>query len=199
MIGRLAERFASWESFLALMALALLAYAALAVPNFTSAFNLSQAAAGVSEKALLALPLTLLIIAREIDLSIASILALTSVILGVLVQAGMPLAAAIRRQHRHSKAQSARSDALTGQGGARSQPRQVDRQDLHRSQPRDDTPQPPLSGGYRSKGHSTTFASIAAGIWCEVCFTSPFATMLLEWSLTQFIQKPTRWGFCFSS
>ena len=46
MIGRLAERFASWESFLAVMALALLAYAALAVPNFTSAFNLSQAAAG---------------------------------------------------------------------------------------------------------------------------------------------------------
>jgi len=94
-IARLAERFASWESFLAVTALALLAYAALAVPNFTSAFNLSQAAAGVSEKALLVLPLTLLIIAGEIDLSIASILALTSVILGVSVQAGVPLAAAI--------------------------------------------------------------------------------------------------------
>ena len=63
------------------------------MPNFTSAFNLSQAAAGVSEKALLALPLVLLIIAREIDLSIASILALTSVVLGVLVQAEVPLAA----------------------------------------------------------------------------------------------------------
>ena len=95
MIARLAERFASWETFLAVMALGLLGYAVLAVPNFTSAFNLSQAAAGVSEKALLALPLVLLIIAREIDLSIASILALTSVILGVLVQAEVPLALAI--------------------------------------------------------------------------------------------------------
>ena len=37
----------------------------------------------------------LLIIAREIDLSIASILALTSVILGVLVEAEVPLALAM--------------------------------------------------------------------------------------------------------
>ena len=88
-------RLASWESFLAVLTLGLLAYAALAVPNFTSAFNLSQAAAGVSEKALLALPLVLLIIAREIDLSIASILALTSVVLGLLVQAGWPLLLAV--------------------------------------------------------------------------------------------------------
>ena len=82
MIARLAQRLASWETFLAVLALGLLIYAAVAVPNFTSSFNLSQAAAGVSEKALLALPLVLLIIAREIDLSIASILALTSVVLG---------------------------------------------------------------------------------------------------------------------
>ena len=54
MIARLTERLASWETFLAVMALGLLAYAIVAVPNFTSAFNLSQAAAGVSEKALLA-------------------------------------------------------------------------------------------------------------------------------------------------
>ena len=49
----------------------------------------------MSEKALLVLPMVLLIIAREIDLSVASILALTSVVLGVLVQAGVPLAVAI--------------------------------------------------------------------------------------------------------
>ena len=48
-------------------------------------------AAGVSEKALLVLPLVLLIIAREIDLSVASILALTSVVLGVLIRADVPL------------------------------------------------------------------------------------------------------------
>ena len=39
--------------------------------TFSRAFNLSQPAAGVAEKALLVLPMVLLIIAREIDLSVA--------------------------------------------------------------------------------------------------------------------------------
>jgi rhamnose transport system permease protein len=95
MSARLARHLASWETFLAVMALGLFAYAIFFVPNFASAFNLSQAAAGVSEKALLALPLVLLIIAREIDLSVASILALASVVLGVLVRAEVPLPLAI--------------------------------------------------------------------------------------------------------
>jgi len=89
------RHLASWETFLAALTLAVILYAVLAVPNFATRFNLSQAAAGVSEKALIVLPMVLLIIAREIDLSVASILALSSVILGVLVQAGMPMAAAI--------------------------------------------------------------------------------------------------------
>ncbi|MGL4962174.1 MAG: ABC transporter permease [Inquilinus sp.] len=89
------RRLASWETFLAVLTLAVILYAVLTVPNFATRFNLSQAAAGVSEKALIVLPMVLLIIAREIDLSVASILALSSVILGVLVQAGTPMAAAI--------------------------------------------------------------------------------------------------------
>ena len=91
----LTRRLTTWDSFLGVLALGLLGYAVLFVPNFATAFNLSQAAAGVSEKALLVLPLVLLIIAREIDLSIASTLALTSVVLGVLVQAGVSLPVAI--------------------------------------------------------------------------------------------------------
>ena len=94
-MSALLQRFATWDGFLAVLALALLAYAVLAVPNFATAFNLSQAAAGISEKALLALPLVLLIIAREIDLSVASILALTSVVLGVLVRADVGLLLAV--------------------------------------------------------------------------------------------------------
>jgi rhamnose transport system permease protein len=70
-------------------------HATVSVPNFATAFNLSQAAAGVSEKALIVLPMVLLIIAREIDLSVASILALASVVLGVLVRAEVPLVAAV--------------------------------------------------------------------------------------------------------
>jgi len=89
------RRLAGWETFLAALTLAVILYAVLAVPNFATRFNLSQAAAGVSEKALIVLPMVLLIIAREIDLSVASILALSSVILGVLVQGGVPMPAAI--------------------------------------------------------------------------------------------------------
>ena len=87
-------RLGTWESFLGVMAVGVFAYSAYFVPGFLSSFNISQAIAGVSEKALIVLPMALLIIAREIDLSVASILALTSVIFGVLIQAGMPLAAA---------------------------------------------------------------------------------------------------------
>ena len=95
MIKSVVNRLASWNWFLAASFSCLFAYAALAVPHFASAFNLSQAVAGVSEKAILLLPMALLIIAREIDLSVASILALSSVLLGVLIRADFPLPAAI--------------------------------------------------------------------------------------------------------
>lgn len=89
------SRLASWEAFLLLVLLAMLTYGVLAVPGFASAFNLTQAAAGTAEKALLVLPMVLLIIAREIDLSVASILALCSVVLGVLIRAEVALPLAI--------------------------------------------------------------------------------------------------------
>jgi rhamnose transport system permease protein len=93
-MSRLA-RFLNWDLFLAVLALATLGYAAAFVPGFATAFNVSQAIAGMSEKALIVLPMVLLIIAREIDLSVASILALSSVVLGILIEAGVPLPAAI--------------------------------------------------------------------------------------------------------
>jgi rhamnose transport system permease protein len=85
----------NWDSFLAALAIAMFAYAAVFVPGFLTTFNISQAIAGMSEKALIVLPMVLLIIAREIDLSVASMLALSSVVFGVLVQAGAPLVVAI--------------------------------------------------------------------------------------------------------
>ena len=45
----------------------------------------------MSERALIVLPMVLLIIAREIDLSVASILALCSVVFGVLIREGVSL------------------------------------------------------------------------------------------------------------
>jgi rhamnose transport system permease protein len=88
------ERTATWENFLLALTVATLAYAVAAVPNFATNFNISQAIAGISERALIVLPMVLLIIAREIDLSVASILSLCSVVFGVLIQAGAPLALA---------------------------------------------------------------------------------------------------------
>lgn len=92
---RLADAIDFWDLLLAAACVAAFAYASLFIPNFLSAFNISQLAAGVSEKALLILPMTLLIITREIDLSVASALALTSVVFGLLVQAGTPTAVAV--------------------------------------------------------------------------------------------------------
>ena len=86
------QRFAFefWDVLLLVACTAVIVFAAIFVPNFLSPFNLTQMAASASEKALLILPMALLIIAREIDLSIASVLALTSVLFGLMVQAGFP-------------------------------------------------------------------------------------------------------------
>jgi rhamnose transport system permease protein len=89
------SRFVNWDNFLAVLTIAVIVYALLGVPNFASVFNISQAVAGISERALIVLPMVLLIIAREIDLSVGSILALTSVVFGLLIQQGAPLLLAI--------------------------------------------------------------------------------------------------------
>ena len=91
----LVDRFANWENFLAILTLRTIAYTVVGVPNFLSLFNVSEAIAGASERALIVLPMVLLIIARQIDLSVASILALTSVIFGVMTRAGVPLPVSI--------------------------------------------------------------------------------------------------------
>ena len=95
MIKRYLKVFATWETFLAAMTLSVVGYAILNVPNFAETFNLSQAAAGISEKALIVFPMVLLIIVREIDLSVAAILALCSVTLGVLLRAEVAMPVAI--------------------------------------------------------------------------------------------------------
>ncbi|MDQ0468124.1 ABC transporter permease [Labrys wisconsinensis] len=89
------ERFGTWEGFLGLVAIGFVAYSVAVVPEFATDFNISQAIAGMSERGLIVLPMVLLIIAREIDLSVASTLALASVVFGVAVQAGLPIGAAV--------------------------------------------------------------------------------------------------------
>jgi len=62
---------------------------------FLTGQNLSLATADLVEKAIMALGLTLVIVAGEIDLSVASVLGLSSAIVGATVDAGVPLGVAI--------------------------------------------------------------------------------------------------------
>lgn len=88
-------RIGNWDNFLAALTILVIVYAIFEVPNFASTFNISQAVAGISERALIVLPMVFLIIAREIDLSVGSTLALTSVVFGLLTQAEFPMYVAI--------------------------------------------------------------------------------------------------------
>lgn len=84
-----------WDAFICVVAITVLLFGFAVFENFGSAFNISQMIAGVSERALLVLPMMLLLITRDIDLSVASTLALTSVVMGLLLQGGMALFPAI--------------------------------------------------------------------------------------------------------
>jgi rhamnose transport system permease protein len=79
----------SWESLLILVAIAIFAINSLASPYFLNPWSLSDATYNFTEKALIALPMALLIIAGEIDLSVAAIIALASTLMGMAVQAGV--------------------------------------------------------------------------------------------------------------
>jgi rhamnose transport system permease protein len=82
------RRFLSWESLLAGVIVAVFAGIASVSPYILDPWTLSDATFNFTEKALIALPLALLIIAREIDISVAAIIALASVAMGLAAQAG---------------------------------------------------------------------------------------------------------------
>ncbi|MFC3300638.1 ABC transporter permease [Arthrobacter agilis] len=67
-------------------------YACIVVPRFASPVTVGFLLLDVIPTLLIALPMTLVIISGEIDLSVASIAGLTSALMGVLWQAGTPIA-----------------------------------------------------------------------------------------------------------
>jgi rhamnose transport system permease protein len=77
-----------WETILFAVAAAIFIYNAFASPYFLNPFNLSDATFNFTEKAPIALAMALLIIAGEIDLSVASIIALSSTAMGAAATAG---------------------------------------------------------------------------------------------------------------
>lgn len=82
------ERLTSWEAILTVLLVAVFAVNALLSPYFLDLFNLSDATFNFSEKALVALPMAMLVLVREIDLSVAATIALASLAMGLCAEAG---------------------------------------------------------------------------------------------------------------
>ena len=71
-----------------MVAVAIFAVNSFASPYFLDPYSLSDLTFNFTEKALIAFAMALLIIAGEIDLSVAAIIALASTVMGMAVQAG---------------------------------------------------------------------------------------------------------------
>ncbi|MDK1377972.1 MULTISPECIES: ABC transporter permease [unclassified Sinorhizobium] len=87
--GRGARILKSWESLLLVVAIAIFLGNSLASPYFLDPWNLSDATFNFTEKAMIAFAMALVIISGEIDLSVASIIALASTAMGYAVQLGV--------------------------------------------------------------------------------------------------------------
>lgn len=88
---RLRTLLRSWEALLVVLLLLAIGMGTILSPYFLTGFNAASLTKDLMEKAIMALPMTLIIISGEIDLSVASILGLASVVLGATWQAGVPL------------------------------------------------------------------------------------------------------------
>jgi rhamnose transport system permease protein len=85
----LKEKLLRWESMLvAVLVLEFIVFSTLS-PYFLSVDTLSDATFNFTERAIVALPLALLIIAGEIDISVAAIIALASVAMGLASAQGL--------------------------------------------------------------------------------------------------------------
>ena len=78
----------SWEMLLLIVAVGVFIFNSFASPHFLDVWTLSDMTYNFTEKALIALPMALLIIAGEIDLSVAATLALSSTLMGLAMTFG---------------------------------------------------------------------------------------------------------------
>lgn len=85
----------SWEALLVLLLAISVVIGSILSPYFLSGFNFYAITSNMMEVAIMALPMTLIIIAGEIDLSVEGTLGLSSVVLGFLWETGHPLWLAI--------------------------------------------------------------------------------------------------------
>ena len=79
----------AWETILTLLLIAVFVVNTIASPYFLDVYNLSDATFNFSEKAIVALAMAMLILVREIDLSVAAIISLCSLAMGLSADAGV--------------------------------------------------------------------------------------------------------------
>jgi rhamnose transport system permease protein len=91
-IGDLLRSLVRWETGLVVLLVAVFGIGAKSSPQFLTNYNLETLCTNIGDIAILALPMTLIVIVGEIDLSVASILALASEMLGYLTLHHWPLA-----------------------------------------------------------------------------------------------------------
>ncbi len=80
------SKFFRWETFLFVILALVCVISSYLSPYFLDPWNLSDATFNFTEKALIALPMAMLIIAKDIDVSVASIISLSSTFMGLLAQ-----------------------------------------------------------------------------------------------------------------
>ncbi|WP_405792969.1 ABC transporter permease [Streptomyces sp. NBC_01506] len=81
-------KYLRWDTAVGILLIAVFLAGSGTTEGFANTDNLSAALGDVSEIALIALPMTLLVVAGQVDLSVASMLGLSSALAGSLWQAG---------------------------------------------------------------------------------------------------------------
>jgi rhamnose transport system permease protein len=90
-MNAVARLLARWETLLVIAVLGLVVLGMALSPVFLTPGNFTNLIAALMEVAIMALPMTLIIVAGEIDLSVESMAGLASAILGFLWAAGVPI------------------------------------------------------------------------------------------------------------
>ncbi|MDD3904896.1 MAG: ABC transporter permease [Sphaerochaeta sp.] len=89
--NRLVEVFTKWEVLLCIIFVLVIVFFSNMTPYFLDYFNLMNATFQFSEKAIMALPMIFIIMCGDIDISIASIIALCAYVVGIAAEAGAPI------------------------------------------------------------------------------------------------------------
>jgi hypothetical protein len=99
LLTRKRETPLQWEVLLVIVLALSLVLGRVLSPVFLTGANISNILADLTEIALMALPMTLIIVAAEIDLSVASVLGASSALMGVLWHMGLPMPVVIVLVH----------------------------------------------------------------------------------------------------